>query len=62
MRYTKEQLESYLGKYVKVTFYDGTIAKGKLKTGNDFYPEKNVYHLTGTSFYRSHVTKIEEDM
>lgn len=71
----RSELEKYLGCFVKVILFDGTILKGylqkthdeKFKRNNNLYIPRNHYFVTGTEtsddadmiFRCSHVRKIE---
>lgn len=59
--YTHEsnELNEFLGKQVKITFFDGSIGEGTLQ--RDMY-RINYYHVEGKNsitFRKSHVKKIE---
>jgi len=55
----REKLESYLGKEVTVTIWDGDTATGVLIKGDGH--ERNYYQCSDSFWFRSsHVTKIVE--
>lgn len=60
----REKLETYLGKNVTVTVFDGDITTGILKRGDGY--ERNYYACgivsrgNGFWFRSSHVVKIKE--
>ncbi len=62
MRITREYLESFIGKKVKVTFWDNDIRVGVLKNNKAgvWWECPKWYHIDNLSFRLSHLKKIEE--
>lgn len=61
----RDYLETYIGKQVELTLFDGSIYKGLLRKGmvigNGYVIEKrNTYNISNLSFRLSHVKKIKE--
>lgn len=60
----KEKLNGFLGKKVKITFYDDDVITGILEYTKEFefrykYRRPGYYNVGNTCFRASHVTKIE---
>lgn len=56
---TREILESYAGKTVKVTLFDGDSRTGILQLGNGFFYESKKYVVKDLCFRLSHIKSIE---
>ncbi len=56
---TREMLESYANKRVKVTLFDDDVIEGVLKLGNGFFYEPKKYVVDKFCFRLSHIKKIE---
>lgn len=58
----RSELEKYIGKKVKITFFDKTTVFGTLAQGNGYFFTKKDYHIIEhpIAFKCSHVRKLEE--
>ena len=56
---TRELLESYAGKEVKVIFFDGTTREGVLGIGNGFFYQPKKYVVGNMCFRLSHIKTLE---
>ncbi len=56
---SRELLESYVGKAVRITFFDGDVREGVLELGNGFFYEPRKYVLGNVCFRLSHIKYIE---
>lgn len=56
---TRELLERYAGKKVKVVFFDDTMRKGVLELGNGFFYEPKKYCVGDMCFRLSHIKTLE---
>lgn len=56
---TRELLERYAGKKVKVIFFDDTTREGVLELGNGFFYEPKKYVVGNLCFRLSHIKTLE---
>ena len=56
---TRELLESFAGKKVKVVFFDNTTSEGVLSLGNGFFYEPKKYVVGNLCFRLSHIKTLE---
>ena len=56
---TRELLESYAGKKVKVVFFDDDVREGVLELGNGFFFEPKKYVVGNICFRLSHIKSME---
>lgn len=56
---TRELLERYAGKKVKVVFFDDTTREGVLELGNGFFYEPKKYVVGNLCFRLSHIKTLE---
>lgn len=56
---TRSLLDSYVGKQVSVTFFDGETIEGTLQKGNGFFDEPKKYIVGNTCFRLSHIKNVE---
>lgn len=56
---TRELLESYAGKDVRITFFDGDVREGVLELGNGFFYEPKKYVVGNLCFRLSHIKTLE---
>ena len=56
---TRELLESYVGKDVRITFFDGDVREGVLELGNGFFYEPKKYVVGNLCFRLSHIKTLE---
>ena len=56
---TRELLERYVGKKVKVVFFDDTTREGVLELGNGFFYQPKKYVVGNLCFRLSHIKTLE---
>lgn len=56
---SRKLLESYVGKDVRITFFDGDVREGVLELGNGFFYEPRKYVLGNVCFRLSNIKYIE---
>lgn len=56
---TRELLESYAGKKVKVKLFDNTTIEGILQLGNGFFFQPKKYTIGNLCFRLSHIKTLE---
>lgn len=56
---TRDILESFAGKKVKIVFFDNTTREGVLVLGNGFFYEPKKYTVDHLCFRLSHIKNIE---
>ena len=59
MRIDSNKLNEYLGKKVKITFFDNDVKIGILEKSQGLYERTHPYKINDLVFCKSHVKKIE---
>ena len=60
MGHKSNKLDQYLGKKVKITFFDNDVEIGILENSQFPYERTHPYKINNLVFCKSHVKKIEE--
>ena len=56
---TRELLESYAGKNVRITFFDNDVREGVLELGNGFFYQPKRYVVDNLCFRLSQIKALE---
>lgn len=56
---TRDILENFAGKKVKIVFFDNTTCEGVLRLGNGFFYEPKKYTVDHFCFRLSHIKTLE---